>query len=557
MSSTSGSSIYRNCNDTIVESWKPKQPKRRRRTTLPELLKLRETHGLFQQRKYRGHGCGSVSSSNPNHVASTSYLSYRGAWNPTRMQNTILVVGPGTPASTVRPIRSNPESGSSVDDEESNSASSFMSASSNESDGTEDENENRNENEGPEEGDHDRMEEEDDGDGDARNSDDDDESEEEDDSSAEGFYQFMRSNFGSSEGAGESSSEEESVARGSTNRARTTKNYFPTMRHGGCINTAAWLTSDCGWRISARNGHDDFAVCAVESEELPTQLVTTGDDRLLKVWDVSEAMGGTSPLAGGTATLTPFSSSDTNKNAYEHRERWQSFYDSRRKKSDEIVDGYDNDYRPQGTVRLLTTVSTGHRGNVFHVTPLNGRPGTFATCGADGFLRLVDVERSCSSGGGAHTGGSDNNSSSAVIHPMYEHNSEGNPQSFDPENPFAYFLRNSSGMCFSHTMLDDVNVGLLCSEKGLLRFDFRLSPREQCTKSLLPQTVFTSGSMARPLLACKACTVLRTDSGMGKKSNTSGGSTYVFGTSCVEFSAIVILIVPEIFFYVVAYSFIF
>jgi hypothetical protein len=516
-SSCSGSSMYGNYNGTVVESWKPKQPKRRRRTTLPELLQLRETHGLFQQRRYRGYGCGSASNpnSNSNHVASTGYLSYRGAWNPTRMQNTILIVGPGTPASTVRPIRTKTESRSSVD-EESNSSSSLSSTNSNESDGAEDESE---------EVDHDGMEEDDDND--ARDSDNDDE----DDSSAEGFYQFMRSNFGSSEGADESSSEEESVARGS-NRTKTTRNYFPSMRHGGCINTAAWLSTDCGWRISTRNGDADSAVCAVESEELPTQVVTSGDDRLLKIWDVSEAMGSSSPLAGGTATLTPFSSSSTNKNAYEHRERWQSFYDSRRKKRDEIVDGYDNDYRPQGTVRLMTTISTGHKGNVFHVTPLNGKPGTFATCGADGFLRLVDAERSCSSGGGAHTGGSDNNSSSAVIHPMYDHNSDGNSQSFDPENPLAYFLRNSSGMCFSHTMLDDVNVGLLCSEKGLLRFDFRLSPREQCTKSLLPRTVISSGSMVRPLLACKACTVLRTDSSMGTKRSTSGGSNYVFGTSC-------------------------
>ena len=508
MSSIS-SKIYSNASDPVVQSWNQKKSKQRRKTTLPELLRLRETHGLFQQRRHRGHGYGY--GSNPKHVASKDYLSYRGAWNSARMQNTILVVGPGTPASSVKAItrkKSESSGRSDREDDESNLSSSSSSSNSVDSDGAERDNDELEVESDEDEG----MEAEDED-----NADD-------DDSMAEGFYQFIR--FGSSEDADDSvSSDEQSAARG-ISRTTSDKVFFPSMRHGGCINTAAWLSSDCGWRLSTRNGIEGSGVCAVESEELPTQVVTSGDDRLLKIWDISEAMGSVSPLAGGTATFTPFSSYRTNDNIYQCREQWQSVYDSRRNKSESIVD----DYRPPGTVRLLATVSTGHQGNIFHVTPLKGRKGTFATCGADGFLRLVDVERSSSSGGGTRNSGSDGDSSTAVIHPMYDHNGDGNLHAFDPENPLAYFLRNSSGMCFSHTMLDDANVGLLCSEKGLLRFDFRLSPREQSIKSLLPRTVMSSGSTVRSLLACKACAVLQTDPGVGTKNSTEGGSTYVFGT---------------------------
>ena len=424
------------------------------------------------------------------------------------MQNTILVVGPGTPASSVKASsRKRAESSGRSDDEESNLSSSNVDGG----DSAQDEElvVERNEDDGMEEDDDDDDE-------------DDDDDDDDDEGTSSELYRYMH--FGSSEDTDDSaSSDNESAARGS-NSAKPRKNFFPSMRHGGCINTAAWLTSDCGWRLSTRNG-EDSGVSVVETEELPTQVATSGDDRLLKIWDVSEAMGSVSPLAGGTATFTPFSSYRATDNLYQEREQWQSIYDSRRSKRDEIV----GEYRPPGTVRLLATVSTGHRGNVFHVTPLKGRKGTFATCGADGFLRLVDVERASSVCGGTRNN-SGENSSTAVIHPMYDHNSEGNPNIFDPENPLAFFLRNSSGMCFSHTMVDDANVGLLCSEKGLLRFDLRLSPREQSTRSLLPRTVMSSGSRVRSLLACKACTVLRTDSGVGTENRTGGGSTYAFGT---------------------------
>lgn len=505
--SIAGSSVYSDSSSEsdVVESWKPQQ-QRHRRTTLPELLQLRQTHGLNQQRKLRGRGIA-YNPRNPHHVASTSYLSYRGAWNSTRMQNAILVVGPGTPASTIRGSRTT--SGSSNDDEieSSNSASDAEARGimdSSEDEDSVDSNE--------------RMDEDDAQD--TRGSDD-------DDSDTEGFYEFLRNNYGpnSEEEEVTSNSEGRSTIQGRDKR-KSVINYRPSMRHGGCINTAAWLTSDCGWRLSTVSSDATCSgVCAVETEELPTQVVTSGDDRLLKVWDVSEPMGMTSPLAGGTATLTPFSSScDVENNFYTYKEQWQSIFDARRKSHDR------NEYRLPGTVRLLATVSTGHRGNVFHVTPLKGRPGVFATCGADGFLRLVDIERS--SGQATSNGSGNSDTSTVVIHPMYDHNSDGNPRLFDPENPLAYFLRNSSGMCFSHQMLDDTNVGLLCSEKGLLRFDLRLSPREQSTRSLLPKTERSSGTV-RSIRACKACTILPTSSSGAKENSLGGGSTYVFGTSCV------------------------
>jgi hypothetical protein len=551
------SDTSRSCSDAVVETWqsqsKSQSQQCRRRTTLPELLQLRQTHGMFQRHGQR-QGYGSVSNLNNNrhlHDESLDYLSYRGAWNPTRLQNSILVVGPGTPASTVQfsaKAKSNKmnhqgrdndnEEGGNEESSSSSSSSSSPSSSNSNSNSNSDENDDEeqeedeeqdnssNEEEHSEERERNRMDEDDDDDDedtDAEDAEDEDaEESDDDDSGSEGFYEYMRNNGDSDDE--DLSSQEEPDLNGRT-RSRT---MLTSMRHGGCINTSAWLTSDCGWRLSTTNN----GVHAVESTEIPTQVVTSGDDRLLKVWDVAEAIGNTSPLAGGMSTWTPFSSSLSriNDDYYGYKERWQSFVDARRRNDDGEY-GCSGDYHPPGTVRLLTSVSTGHKGNVFHVTPLKGRPGMFATCGADGFLRLVDVERSCSNDGGANRSSSGSGSSStAVVHPMYDDDTRNNPRLFDPENPLAFFLRNSSGMCFSHTMIDDSDVGLLCSEKGLIRFDLRLSPREQSTKSLLPRTARSSGSMVRSMRSCKACAVLpvNTDGGLGK--GNGGGSTYAFGT---------------------------
>mmetsp|Transcript_18979 Transcript_18979/g.52941 ORF Transcript_18979/g.52941 Transcript_18979/m.52941 type:complete len:1319 (+) Transcript_18979:207-4163(+) len=520
-----------NCSDDVVESWKPQKPQCHRRVTFPELLQLRQTYGLNQQRKLRGYG--PFSNLNPHHVASTSYLSYRGAWNPTRMQNAILVVGPGTPASTVRTTRVSGDSGTRNNEADNYSSSSSSSSSDSDENNAEEEveEEESESSERDHSGDDDRMEEDDDDDDDDSN--DTGDSDDDDSGSIASLFEFIQNNgYGDSDEEESSGSEDDPMVRGIGGKNRTYQ-YRPSMRHGGCINTAAWLTSECGWRLSTVASDDARGVHAVETEEIAHQVVTSGDDRLLKVWDVSEPMGISSPLAGGTATLTPFSSShNVDKHFYKHKGKWQTHYDSRRKHK-ELEDGCVEEYRPPGTVRLLTTISTGHRGNVFHVTPLKGRPGVFATCGADGFLRLVDAERSYSGGGAFSSSSSRYTSidmSTVVIHPMYDNDGDGNggPRVFDPANPFGYFLRHGTGMCFSHVMLDDVNVGLLCSERGLLRFDLRLPPREQCTRSLLPKLTNSPGMMVRSLRACKACAILPTDSGGEKESDMGQGSTYVF-----------------------------
>ena len=240
----------------------------------------------------------------------------------------------------------------------------------------------------------------------------------------------------------------------------------PSMRHGGCINTAAWL--DCGWKISLPGGTRQDAVI---TEECPTQLMTSGDDLLVKVWDVSQAMGMTTPLAGSCATLCPFSSPEEQLDASLIKDKWQRYYQQ------------TNSNAMAGAVLPLATIATGHRNNVFHVAPLRGQPGKVATCAADGFLRLADLE----------TG-----ESRVIISPEFGNN---------------HSLR--SAMCFSHQFLSR-NTGLLCSERGLRRFDLRISPREQETRNLLPG-----------LRSCKACAIW--SSSKSSMAMEEGDSAYVFG----------------------------
>ena len=240
----------------------------------------------------------------------------------------------------------------------------------------------------------------------------------------------------------------------------------PSIRHGGCINTAAWL--DCGWKISLPGG-----ACrdAIITDECPTQLVTSGDDLLVKFWSVSQAMGMTTPLAGSCATLCPFSSPKEQLDENLIKGKWQRYYQQTHSNA------------MAGAVLPLATISSGHRSNVFHVTPLRGQPGKVATCAADGFLRLGDLE----------TG-----QSRVVVNPEFGDN---------------HSLR--SAMCFSHHFLSR-NTGLLCSERGLRRFDLRISPREQETRSLL------AGSRG-----CKACAIW--SSSKASTAVEEGDSAYVFG----------------------------
>lgn len=263
----------------------------------------------------------------------------------------------------------------------------------------------------------------------------------------------------------------------------------PSMRHGGCINTSAWLT--CPWRLSYAN-HDNntlhgglivssshsansagafsfddeddddgdyndaptarkSTMIALDTTECTTQLITSGDDRFVKFWDVSNAMGGISPYPGGPSTSCPFAHPSR---LYTTPSEVVNTWKKRNKRGDPIP----------GSVIPLATLATGHRGNVFHATPLYYQPGKVATCGADGYMRLCDVES-----------GSNASSSTIVVSPDLDEDGI--------DMPIGY-LRMRGVMCFSHHFLD-ANTGLLCSEQGLKRFDLRLSPREQPSGSVL------------------------------------------------------------------------
>lgn len=271
--------------------------------------------------------------------------------------------------------------------------------------------------------------------------------------------------------------------------------YFPSMRHSGCINTASWL--DCGWRLSTYTTSDDASAPVVKgifTEECTTQVVTSGDDYNIKFWDLADAMGTASPLAGGQSTVCPFSASTpTFLDTVELEEKWaETFRIKRRGTNSNPTQNDDRRYLP-GCVRLLASLNSGHHGNVFHVTPLRGNAGKVATCAADGFLRLVDVEM---------------NASSPIVSPEYDDELGLLP---------AGFLSFRSAMCFSHHFLNE-NVGLLCSERGLRQFDLRLPPREQPRERLLGGSLFRS---------CKACAILSTSS--NSSSFDQGDPSYFFG----------------------------
>ena len=83
-------------------------------------------------------------------------------------------------------------------------------------------------------------------------------------------------------------------------------------------------------------------------------------------------------------------------------------------------------------------------------------------------------------------------------------------------------------MCFSHHFLD-TNVGLLCSERGLLRCDLQISPREQRAESVVEELERT----------CKACAVWSSyapdeDGGGGVGGGGGVESAYVFGEYTVD-----------------------
>lgn len=307
-----------------------------------------------------------------------------------------------------------------------------------------------------------------------------------------------------------------------------------SMKHGGCINTACWL--DVDWRISTvsheDSGNDYFLrdggfitsssfssnseyyfppsrssrksdygkyVSPTSSTEFPTQICTSGDDHLVKFWDVAASMGSISPLPDGSATVTPFSSPwQPTKASSELVSRWKNHGDGYFSSSDEEQSTRHHQRHLPGIVHPLLTLTTGHRGNVFHVTPIPFSPGKIATCAADGFLRLTDVEvhstpssplvnrarANSTTSTSSNTGG---DSSAVIISPEYS--------SENGESESAFRFLQSEKMCFSHTFLN-ANEGLVCSERGLLHFDLRLPARSQKRGSLIEELRKTCKSCA-------------------------------------------------------------
>ena len=243
---------------------------------------------------------------------------------------------------------------------------------------------------------------------------------------------------------------EDSETEGETLEGGLQGTFVPAIRHGGCINTACWLTTP--WRLSLRGKEVD----TIENNECPTQLVTSGDDRCVKFWDVRHSMGTSSPLSGGKDTVTPFSSEVP---VGPPVEKWS------KQLSKTAL---------SGSVIPLATLETRHTGNVFHITPLQQNPGQVLTCAADGYVRISDLESGYSS---------------IVVSPEYDSDIE----------TMLPLLSLRPGMCFSHHLLNQ-NMGLLCSERGLRRFDLRMHPREQRSRPLL-------GNAA----TCKSCAIWSSD----------------------------------------------
>lgn len=325
-----------------------------------------------------------------------------------------------------------------------------------------------------------------------------------------------------------------------------------SMIHGGCINTASWL--DSGWRMSTAHQedvHHNFqmhgddndndndqdirrnagcmassvthgfgkAVKSIDPYEYPTQLVTSGDDKLLRFWDVSESMGSISPWPGGDGTRTPYSSFPSTSDTIV--DVWRSKYRSR------CIDGGSHAHIIPGVVRPLATLNTGHLGNVFHVSTIPHSQGKLATCGADGFLRLHDVENEIQiqrqkPSPLRYSASTMQSMSSVIISPQYHSENNSGQRQVHVYPGGVTLVRNSppSKMCFSHHFLSS-NVGLVCSEGGLLHFDLRLPPRSQKIGSLIPELRD----------CCRACAPWRF--GVEDKTNTecNGGeleSAYVF-----------------------------
>jgi hypothetical protein len=275
--------------------------------------------------------------------------------------------------------------------------------------------------------------------------------------------------------------------------------YKPAISHSGCINTASWM--DCSWRLSTVKCYDDYprldsfiissshssnsnmfvdiqnqtrlssttssSPMAVNCTDCPTQIVTSGDDRIVKFWDCSQSMGSVSPIPC-PATQCPFAYSGKASSSYasSRTRHWRKEMD-------------DTTIVP-GLVQFLGSMRTGHRGNVFHASPLVGKPGQVMTCAADGKLDVCDIVQ---------------DSISTVL--------------------------SLDGMLFSHLMLDE-HIGLVCGESGLHRFDLRVPRSSQPSSSLFP-----TGE------SCKSCAVY--------SAAEAETSAYVFGKKDSIFDEFLVL----------------
>ena len=259
-------------------------------------------------------------------------------------------------------------------------------------------------------------------------------------------------------------------------RHQTFGSWCPSIRHDGCINTASWLhvpwqlvSSSIDTLTSGQNYVPQSSTS--RAYEIPTQLVTSGDDCMIKVWDLKNSMGTISPLDGGWDTFSPLTlSSKTDVGSDETYKSWNNFYDER-----------NDDSKIAGSVQLLASMHSGHQANVFDVQPLLHKPGKFLSCGADGFLRLSDLESS---------------SSAEVFNPGMEV-VEG------VTFPLLSMESFNDRMAYSFQLLTQ-DTGLLCSDRGLYHFDMRLRPSQQSHVSIYqPRSCFDSFHSK----CCKACAV--------------------------------------------------
>ena len=227
-------------------------------------------------------------------------------------------------------------------------------------------------------------------------------------------------------------------------KARGYSKHHSPIKHDGCINTAAWLEE---WKLVHSDGSFSSSsnqINPVESFECSTQVMTSGDDCVVKIWDVSGSMGSVC--------------NDSEKIPCSYEICSLRYHDN------------------VGGASLLATLATGHTMNIFHISSIPENYGKLATCGADSHLRMIDCEYSYISS----QGHASNQTSTVIVSPPDE-DTMGFPSMF-----------------FSHQFLNS-NAGLICTEsQGLFLFDIRLAPSQQVgTLSLEPA-----------FMTCKACAIL-------------------------------------------------